>query len=277
MTCRSLSVLALAGVVSTSSLSAQPWATAVISYEAGVGAATSYNNPAAALGEPSRTVPGWPSGEDPVNPFTPPFLANQLVSIGAGGWLTLQLGQSALNDPGHLFGIDFILFGNNGFTIINGDYSGGGITDGSLFTFDPPGASRVWVSADNVSYFELIAPPGLSAMVDGLFPTDAAGNFQRPVNPALTGADFANQGLAGIRALYDGSAGGTGFDLSWARDGGGNAVSLDAINYLRIDVVSGKLELDGVAVVPEPGTWAVLGLGTLLALAVGQRAGRRQL
>ena len=38
------------------------------------------------------------------------------------------------------------------------------------------------------------------------------------MNPALTAADFAGQDLAGIRALYNGSAGGAGFSLAWAID-----------------------------------------------------------
>src|SRR5437763_6935301 len=38
------------------------------------------------------------------------------------------------------------------------------------------------------------------------------------LNPALTGSDFAGLNLTGVRSLYNGSAGGGGFDLAWARD-----------------------------------------------------------
>jgi len=258
-----LTVLALASVLFAVSSPAQPWATSVISYSAGTGGAAGYDNPDNALGEPSRTTQAFPSGTDPVTPFNPAWPASQLVSIGAGGSLTLQFGQTVHNAAGNPFGIDFIIFGNNGFTITNGNFSGGGITDGTTFTFDSPGASRVLVSADNVSYFELVAPPGITATVDGLFPTDGSGDFQRPVNPTLTGADFAGKNLDGIRALYAGSAGGTGFDLSWG--------PLSDINYLRVEVSSGKLEIDGIAVVPEPGTWALLGLSAFLSVAAYRR------
>ena len=61
--------------------------------------------------------------------------------------------------------------------------------------------------------------------------------------------------MAGIRTLYNGSAGGAGFDLAWARDGGGAAVNLDSINYVKIEVLSGNAEVDGLAVVACPWKW----------------------
>ena len=259
-----LLALALASVVGITSLPADPYARTVISYHPGSGTSPDYNNPDRALGEPARVTPGFPSGSDSVTPFNPAWPSSQLVSIGAGGSLTLQFGETVLNGPENLFGLDFIVFGNNGFTLI--DFSRN-ITDGSLFTFDPPGSSRVLVSFDDVDYFELVAPASTSATVDGLFPADSTGNFQLPVNPALTGADFAGQDLAGIRELYAGSGGGTGFDLAWARNTSGEFVALEAINYLRVEVVSGKVEIDGVAIVPEPEAWALLLAGTLLGLA----------
>jgi hypothetical protein len=248
---------------------AQAYASAVISYNPGSGGAPGYNDPNNALGQPSVATPGFSSTLEPVTPFNPPWPSSQLVSIGTGGSLTVRFEQSIRNAPANPFGLDFIVFGNNGFTISDFDR---GITDGSLFTFDPPGSSRVLVSADNLEYFELVVPSGISAAVDGFFPTDGSGDFQTPVDPALTGADFADKDLAGIRALYGGSAGGTGFDLAWARNAHGDTVALDAVDYLRIDVLSGKAEIDGIAIVPEPGLWGLLGLGSLLALITRRRS-----
>src|SRR5436190_1010413 len=73
-----------------------------------------------------------------------------------------------------------------------------------------------------------------------------------PSNSALRPSDFAGQTLEGIRALYLGSAGGEGYDISWAQDAAGHAVFLPAINFVRIEVVDGKSEVDGVAAVFVP-------------------------
>jgi len=88
---------------------------------------------------------------------------------------------------------------------------------GSLFGHNT-GATRVSVSQDNLTYYQL--NPQLAPNVDGLFPTDGTGDFHMPVNPVLSGADFAGKNLDDIHSLYAGSDGGTGFDISWGQEGG---------------------------------------------------------
>jgi hypothetical protein len=89
-------------------------------------------------------------------------------------------------------------------------------------------------------------------VADGLLPTDGSGDFHTPADPTLTQADFAGQTLEGIRALYFGSAGGAGYDISWAVDSGGRRVWLSEINYVRVEVLSGKSEVDGLSAVFVP-------------------------
>jgi hypothetical protein len=91
------------------------------------------------------------------------------------------------------------------------------------------------------------------------------------VNPALTSADFNGLNLSGIRSLYGGSAGGAGFDLSWARDGVGNTVDLQSASFLRIDVLSGRTQIDAISIVPEPGAWMMGAIGGILWLTIGRR------
>jgi len=95
------------------------------------------------------------------------------------------------------------------------------------------------------------------------------------VNPALTSADFNGSNLSGIRALYGGSAGGTGFDLSWARDENGNPVDLQSASFLRIDVLSGRTQIDAVSVVPEPGASMIAAIGVLSLAIVRRRKAKK--
>src|SRR5262249_2155942 len=157
---------------------------------------------------------------------------------------------------------DFIIFGHSGFEITNGDYSGAGITDGTFFT-GGTSLSRISVSADGINFYAL--NPSLASQIDGLFPTDSSGNPLVALNPALTQSSLAGKDLAGIAALYAGSAGGMGFDLSMAQDGLGNPVAMPVANYVRIDVLSDAAYVDAVSVVPEPGSGALV----LVGLGVG--------
>jgi hypothetical protein len=265
-------VLAAASSLLAAPSRAANFADTVIEYSPGTGYATEfgtgmgYTNAAVALGQPSAVTPGPFGG--PIDPFNPPYQKEQLVSLGAGGSLTVQFSQPILNDPAHPFGLDFIVFGHAGFVITNANYSGGGLTDGSLFAANS-GTTRVSVSADNVHYYQL--NPVRTPNVDSLYPTDGSGNFETPVNPGLSNNDFASQGLTGIRALYDGSAGGTGFDLSWAQDANGQRVDLSDIQFVRIDEMGGVADIDALAAVgavPEPTPWTLLGLGMLATLSL---------
>lgn len=259
---------------------ARAYASTVVEYQPGTGFATEwptgagYTNQSAILGPPSQfTVDPDPAfgGTFPVDPFSPAYLRTQLLSIGEGGSVTFELGQPALNDPTHLFGIDFIVFGSAGFVITNGNFTGGGITDGSLFGAQT-GTTRVEVSADGTRFYELA--PSLAPVLDALFPTDGAGDFFKPVNPLLGEADFNGRDLESIRGLYAGSAGGAGYDLAWARDAAGNPVELGSASHVRLSVITGHAEVDAVVVVPEPGAGALL-LAGLFGLAVAGGRSRR--
>ena len=220
-------------------------------YQPGTGFAAGYTNSSVVLGEPSRVNPF----EDATEPFNPAYGRDQLLSLGAGGLLTVKLAAPVLNHPLNRFGVDFIIFGNSGFIITNEfdfetfSWVGTPATDGSLFGANL-GQTRVSVSRDGVTFFEL--DPMRAPTVDVLLPTDGAADFSTPADPELTAADFAGLTLEQIRALYHGSTGGAGYDLAWARDAAGKPVTLNAINYVRIEVLSGKAEVDGFSGVFNP-------------------------
>ena len=220
----------------------------VISYEPGVGFAPRFTQADAVLGEPSRLNPF----ADPTDPFNPPYGTNQVVSVGAGGSIVVQFHTPILNHPNSTYGVDFTVFGNTGFIITNDfdfttfDWIGTPATDGSLFGQNG-GETRVSVSRDGVNFYVL--NPALAPTADNFPPTDGAGDFQLPVIPGLAAADFAGATLDDIRTLYNGSGGGASYDISWALDAAGNPVFLPEINFVRIDVISGKAEIDGFAAV----------------------------
>ena len=257
MKMRLFASLALAGVFVIPVVTQAQFADGVVSYTEGSGVKPGFNDPTVALGAPStETIDPTPiyGGTFPVDPFNAPYLTNQIVGIGTGGSLTLQFNTPIQNNPNNPFGLDFIIFGHAGF---NEDFSSGTAADGSLYTGDTSDV-RVSVSSDGSTFYTL--NPALTPQVDGLYPTDGSGNPFLPVNPALTAADFAGQDLAGIRALYNGSAGGAGFSLAWAIDSNGNSVSLSSVDYARLDVLSdgSPAYIDAMSVVvPEPATWAL--------------------
>jgi hypothetical protein len=238
--------LALAGVVG--SVNAGQFAHSVVEYNPGSGYAVNYTRAESVLGEPSRVNPF----NDATDPFNPAYGTNQILSIGEGGSLTVAFAQPILNHPNNLFGLDFIVFGNSGFIITNDfdltTYNWIGIpaTDGSLFAQNT-GATRVSVSRDGQTFYTLA--PAQAPVVDFLFPTDGSADPVRPVDPILTQADFVGLTLEQIRALYNGSAGGAAYDISWAQDANGSPVSLPIVNFIRVEVLSGKSEIDAFSVV----------------------------
>ena len=240
--------LALAGLASVAPLHADEFAHAVVAYNPGSNYAVNFTNPDTALGRPSRVNP---FGEA-TDPFNPPYGTNQIVSLGEGGSLTVRFHRPILNHPRNFSGLDFIIFGNSGFIVTNDfdpntfEYIGTPATDGSLFAHNT-GGTRVSVSMDGRRFFTLL--PDRAPTVDVLFPTAATGDVSRPVDPALTQEDFAGLTLAQIRALYHGSAGGAAYDIAWARDSRGRRVFLPFVRFVRVEVVSGKSEIDAFSAV----------------------------
>lgn len=247
-----LLVLATAGFV-LNTHAASFFANDVVSYDPGVGFVARYVSPEVALGEPSQVNPFT----EATDPFNPPYGTNQIVSVGAGGSITVGFQTPVLNHPNNLHGLDFTIFGGAGFIITNEfdfstfDWIGTPATDGSLFA-QSTGEARVSVSQDGINFFVL--NPALAPAVDHFPPTDAGGNFHVPVAAELTASDFAGATLEDIRTLYNGSAGGASYDIAWAQDVSGNSVSLQTIRFIRVEVLSGKAEIDGFAVIArEPG------------------------
>ena len=265
------SALALAALdLTRPAVAADPWADHVVSYTAGSGAGA-FINPAVAIGEPTRYINDLQFGGSAVTPFNAPYLAENIVTVGNGGSLTVSFDEPVVDDPLNPFGIDLLIFGNAFYFL---DFGSGQATGGIVAE-----SGLIEVSANGVDY---VALPGV--VPDGAFPTlgyldvtesfpanagAVASDFTNPVNPAFNPTGLT---ITGIIAGYQGSGGGVGIDLA--------ATGLSAISYVRISnlATSGSVtpEIDAfadVAAVPEPASWLLFFVGAHILLGKSVRAG----
>lgn len=221
-----------------------PFADAIVSFNAGIDPDPAYPNPLTVLGSPERYT-GEGIFPAVVSVFSPPYGTDEIVSIGKGGALVVQFDTPVTDDPRNPFGIDLILFGNTGF--IDQSWPDG-IVGGGLFGAD---GGTVEVSDDGVTW---VLVPAVEP--DGLFPTTGYLDtgpydgtpgmvwtiFTRPVDPSLTLADFVGLTHDQVRGLYQRSGGGAGVDLA--------PLGLGQVRFVRISNPADALEhieLDALA------------------------------
>jgi hypothetical protein len=182
---------------------------------------------------------GYNSTDTPPDPNDPNDPANPrkqlVVTLGPGGAIIVGFDHKVLDEPDNPYGIDLIVFGNAAF-VTQGTV--GPNSDMSVLRVSSAGSMiaekvKVQVAAylnpgnpnDPNFWFGFSRGP----WGDNLFPTNRFAwdgvnkkwgqplNPLKPVNPFLKASDFANLTVSQAIALYDGSAGGTGFDLEWLR------------------------------------------------------------
>jgi hypothetical protein len=260
--------------VASSGASASWTATHVVSYTPGTGVLPGWDDPAAALGMPTRfTAPASPYASA-VTPFNPAFGEGEMVSIGQGGSLVLGFSAPIRNSPSNPFGIDLLVFGNAGYIDIN--YPNGQISAPAA-SFASPGV--IEVSADGLTWHTITRAQANSAAYPTLGyldlptpysskPGSVLSDFRRPVDPSL---DPSGMNYAQLLAAYDGSGGGVGVDLAW--------VGLDEISFVRISNPAGAsaftVQVDAITIVPAPGAGLALGVLAGPACSVGARRRRR--
>jgi len=269
--CAAIAACGLACAITAHAQTADPFADSIVGYTPGQGVSTGFDDPAAALGSPTRVTSPTSDFGGAVTPFQSAFGAGELVTVGRGGRLTVAFEEPVRNDPANPFGIDLLVFGNAAFA----DASFPDGVAGGIFAE----GGTVSVSADGINFFEITG-----VVADGAFPTNgftdpsapfttggvaATGttptDFTKPVDPAF---DPIGMTLADILAAYDGSGGGVGIDIG--------SVGLSEVSFVRITNAidaAGTPEIDGFAdvAVPAPGVFSVaLGTG-LLALRRRER------
>ncbi len=167
-----------------------------------------------------------------------------VATVNPGQSITVAFDHEVEDHPDNPYGIDFIVFGN---AFFKGYGQVTAITD--MATYPIVGTSplsaeaiTVAVSPDGIHWHTYVDGP----FADALFPTQAfewdraAGDwgkelsFTTPVDPQIELEDFVGLSMADAIDLYDGSAGGTGFDLA---DSG-----FDSIRYVRVTGFGGEVD-----------------------------------
>lgn len=227
-----LALTLLAGAVATAPAQQDTWPVDVVGWS--LLGPSPYDAPASVLGPPATAVfdPGFPPFV-PSKLFAPSLVqgayerapdASKLVTtILEGGHITVQFDPPLQDDPLNWYGRDFIVFGNSMFSSIGyvGDDSSMEsvrLKSGYEGNWDP---MEVSVSQNGLTWhtFE-------SLRADDFAPTQAfawdwtaggwgaAMDVTKPVSPAVSRGDFAGLTAAEAIDLYQGSAGGTAFDLA---------------------------------------------------------------
>lgn len=218
------------------------FAATVVAYKGPFGAFP-YNDPNAVLGPPTAHIyDAWEGVVFTTSLVYPawnvtPQGQRTVLTLGPGSEVVVGFDHKVADDLNNPYGIDLIVFSNAFFQRQGGALTP--MTDMGMITLSAPASLydewlTVSVAQDpNGPWFTF---PTDRAAAGSLFPTnpfawDSVGNrwgealdFLKPVDPRLTSADFSGLSVPDAIALYDGSAGGTGFDLQW----------LDAADYAAL-------------------------------------------
>ena len=211
-----------------------------------------YNDPWNALGHPSACMDdpsvywGGQNFGGVVNPANPAWGTGRLFTLSSWGdeeldpgeedgpgYVTIAFDHNVTDDPANPFGLDFIVFGNAGINNDDGSYYNPG-TDPTSYRFLGTGfadLAKVEVSQDGIAWHSDPAwryaddfAPTLGHLYEpaAADPALFAGNAYwgratcatKPVDPKIGFANCAGRTLADICNYYNGSAGGTGYDIS---------------------------------------------------------------
>lgn len=238
-----------------------------------------YGDPNAVLGPPTAYV----RDIGIVFPISMVYGAWNVTSEGIPAVLTLWPSSELVvgfdhkvgDDVNNPYGIDLIVFSN---TFFQRQGSTGYLTPttdmGTVILANPASINDEWVTVSvaqdpNGPWFTF---PADRATAGDLFPTNPFAwdstsgqwggqmDFLKPVDPNLSLGDFNGLSVPQAIALYDGSAGGTGFDLKWLEPEDYKALKVDPfsgrkwIQYVKLTSLEYG-EVDAVADVAACGDY----------------------
>ncbi len=275
MVCLVLTWMTLANV---SVVMASSFATSVVASSGPLGASP-YDDPASVLGPPATNfydpLGSWSGGTkerrvklvEAAHNLDATQTAKLLTTLGAGAAVIVQFDTPITNNPANPYGVDLLVFGNafyasSGTVNDSSDMSaitltGGSYEDPLKVSVSPGFTGQAGETADDPSTWPWYRYDD-GPFADAVFPTQAFAwdrtnatwtaqpmDFAKPVNPAL--AELLSAGgisAADAIALYDGSGGGSGFDLTES--------GFSTVRYVKVEGVSPDWtdgEVDALAIV----------------------------
>lgn len=245
------------GLFPALAMAADPYADEVVDASSSLDGSGLYNDPLAVLGPPTTTYYDFTTGSQmtPSVAAGPFYLAGPagekiITTLATGQFIKLRFDEPIEDDPRNPYGIDLIVFGNSFF--VSAGFVGPDTDMGTLLL---PGGMftesvTVAVSASGVGsptsdpdeWYVYSAGP----FADGLFPTNAyawdsgaadwgaASDFTRPADPGLSFEDFEGLFAAEAIELYEGSGGGTGYDLAES--------GFESISYVYLTGAFGEVD-----------------------------------
>lgn len=235
-----------------------------------------YDDPNAVLGRPAtRCINNDPMTTDPT--FRVKLVEGAynldldekkiITTITQGDSIIVKFDHKVMDFPLNPYGQDFIVFGNLFFT------GSGNVSDSAnLNTYTVAGGGHLETVRVSVSQGGDLNDPNAwhiftdGPYADGLFPTqayrwsrenaqwtDIEMDFTKPVDPNLTFEDFSGISAADAIDLYDGSGGGTPFDLKDLPDYDDLTIDPNSgcrwVQYIRFDDVDTPegAEIDAVS------------------------------
>lgn len=220
-----------------------------------------YDDAQSVMGRPSTWIkgvagPGFPAGDFACSmvfgAWNTDLSGNKLIAtINSGGYITVMFDSPIEDDPSNWYGRDFIVFGNSAFAgnatvYATSNMSNHKINNGSSGMWEP---STVSVSQDGDTWYTYTTGP----FADDFAPTQAFTwdrdvcawdlelDWTKPIDPILSKANFAAKTVADAIDMYNGSAGGTSFDLS-SLPLSLNSQGRKWVKYIRINGSGGEVD-----------------------------------
>lgn len=243
--------------------------------------AYSYNNSKNALGRPTTYMNFEYGGV--VNPINPAWGENDLYSIvqydeEAPAYIDIEFDHRVYDDPQNPYGQDFIVFGNamlsytgNGSSYYAEGEAPENFTIAStclseLAEIEVSQDGKTWYTIPDAPYADCFAPT-LGYTYDTTAPDTNLfkGNLwwstrtdpTLPLPTTLSSSDWSNITLAELCKRYNGSAGGTSYDISKIKELASDETGRKWIKFVRVKPVFEEYDDEGYPLFSEPEVDAV--------------------
>lgn len=258
-------------LVTAGSAWASPYAVEVVNSQGPFGRGP-YDDPQSVLGKPSTHFQNM-GGNSTARiklveaAYNVDSDGNKLITtLNSGSFIEVKFDHQVMDDPNNPFGLDFLVFGNSFYTGSSSVSDSSNMNDYMLVGGGWCEDVTVSVSQNGTDWYQYENGP----YGDNPFPTQAYEwdrknarwtdnemDFTKPVDPGLADTLMAG-GMSGADAIqaYNGSGGGTGFDLAES--------GYDWIQFIKVEGTGGEIDaFSDVAAVPVPGAVWLLGSGLL--------------